>query len=77
MTTGWEPETRREDLWKAPGWLRRRSKDAADARRIADAREKAREGAVVPVVARHVPSYPAEPVVRPKRHRRGLRGRFR
>ena len=66
-----------EKYWVSPPWLQRRSKDAAAARRIAEAREKAREGAVVPVVARHVPSYPAEPVVRPKRHRRGLRGRFR
>ena len=60
-----------------PGWLRRYMKARRKARAIAQAREKRREGVQVPVVPRHVPTYPSEPVVRPQRHRRGLKGRFR
>ena len=60
---------------RPPGWWRRLLVARREARAVREAREKAREGAVVPVVAGHVPLYPAVPVVRPKRHRRGLRGR--
>ena len=60
-----------------PGWWRRLLVARRQARLIREAREMRREAFPVPVVAPHVPSYPAEPVVRPKQHRRGLKGRFR
>ena len=60
-----------------PGWLRRRLQAGREAKAIAAARRTRREGTQAACVAKYVPCYPAEPVVRPKRHRRGLKGRFR
>ena len=73
-----------DELWKEPpaaqqpGWWRRLQKARGEAKTLQDAWRVRRDTAQeVPVVRPHVPWYPSEPVVRPQRHRRNLKGRFR
>ena len=66
--TGDPPEQwRSQGSWEPPQWLQH----------LVYANEKAPGSAPAPRVARHVPTYRSEPVIRPQRHRRNLKGRFR
>ena len=74
---GGPPEQWQSQGWKPPRWLQRLVYAKQEVAAMRDAREKAPGRPATARLAAHVPAYPAEPVVRPKRHRRNLKGRFR